>query len=226
MTLTRQHKAYLFALSAVLLWSTVATAFKISLRYLDVFQLLLVASVTATLCLLLVVLVTGRLPLLSSTGKRDYLRLACLGVLNPFCYYLVLFRAYDLLPAQVAQALNYTWAITLMLLSVPILKHRITRFDCIATVTCYAGVVVICFSGGQFPGGELKYGGYPACAGQYAYLGVLLAAQDKRPYRPRTRLVRQLPVQHPVYRGGLLVRLRPVFPWDERHPGRGLRGAV
>ena len=154
--MTNQHKACLFALSAVLLWSTVATAFKISLRYLDVFQLLLVASVTATLCLLLVVLVTGRIKILANLGKRDYLRLAGLGILNPFCYYLVLFTAYDLLPAQVAQALNYTWAITLMLLSVPVLKHRITRFDCIATLTCYSGVLVICFSGGQFPAGELS----------------------------------------------------------------------
>ena len=156
MSPTNQHKAYLFALSAVLLWSTVATAFKISLGYLDVFQLLLVASVTATLCLLLVVLVTGRMKFLADVGARDYLRLAGLGILNPFCYYLVLFRAYDLLPAQVAQALNYTWAITLMLLSVPVLKHRITRFDCMATVTCYSGVLVICFSGGQFPAGELS----------------------------------------------------------------------
>ncbi|MCY3751942.1 MAG: DMT family transporter [Gammaproteobacteria bacterium] len=154
--MTNQHKAYLFALSAVLLWSTVATAFKISLRYLDVFQLLLVASATGTLCLLLVVVLTGRLKIPASLGKRDYLRLACLGVLNPFCYYLVLFRAYDLLPAQVAQALNYTWAITLMLLSVPILKHRLTRFDCMATVICYSGVLVICFSGSRFPEGELS----------------------------------------------------------------------
>lgn len=156
MAITSQHKAYLFALSAVLLWSTVAAAFKISLRYLDVFQLLLVASVAATLCLLLVVLVTGRVKFLVDLQTRDYFRLACLGILNPFCYYLVLFRAYDLLPAQVAQALNYTWAITLMLLSVPILKHRITRFDCMATVICYSGVLVICFSGGRFPEGELS----------------------------------------------------------------------
>ena len=159
MALTRQHKAYLFALSAVLLWSTVATAFKISLRYLDVFQLLLVASVTATLCLLLVVLVTGRIKILGSLEKPDYLRLAGLGVLNPFCYYLVLFKAYDLLPAQVALALNYTWAITLMLLSVPILKHRITRSDYGATVICYSGVLVICFSGEKFPAGELSTAG-------------------------------------------------------------------
>ena len=165
MTLTRQHKAYLFALSAVLLWSTVATAFKISLRYLDVFQLLLVASVTATLCLLVIVLATGRITMLAHTGTQDYLRLASLGILNPFCYYLVLFKAYDLLPAQVAQALNYTWAITLMLLSVPILKHRITRFDYGATVICYSGVMVICFSGGQFPAGELSTAGISLALG-------------------------------------------------------------
>ena len=156
MALTSQHKAYLFALSAVLLWSTVATAFEISLRYLDVFQLLLVAGVTATLCLLIIVIATGRMPLLLRTSGRAYLRLAYLGILNPFCYYLVLFRAYDLLPAQVAQALNYTWAITLMLLSVPLLEHRITRSDYGATAICYSGVVVICFSGGQFPAGELS----------------------------------------------------------------------
>ena len=183
-TLTRQHKAYLFALGAVLLWSTVATAFKISLRYLDVFQLLLVASVTATLCLFLVVLLTGRLPLLVHTSKRDYLRLACLGILNPFCYYLVLFRAYDLLPAQVAQALNYTWAITLMLLSVPILKHRITRFDCIATVICYSGVVVICFSGGQFPGGELSTAGILLALGSTIIWAFYWLLKTKDPIDP------------------------------------------
>ena len=154
--MANQHKAYLFALSAVLLWSTVATAFKISLRYLDVYQLLLVASVTATLCLLAVVMATGRLAVVLKTGMGDFLRLACLGILNPFCYYLMLFRAYDLLPAQVAQALNYSWAITLTLLSVPILKHRLTRFDCMATVICYSGVLVICFRGGRFPQGELS----------------------------------------------------------------------
>ena len=156
LTLTNQHKAYLCALSAVLLWSTVATAFKIALRYLDVYQLLLIASVTATLCLLAVVLATGRLATALTMEPGDYLRLACLGVLNPFCYYLILFRAYDLLPAQVAQALNYTWAITLMLLSVPLLKHRITRFDCMATVISYSGVLIICFSGGRLPQGELS----------------------------------------------------------------------
>ena len=39
-----QRKAYLYGLVTVLLWSTVASAFKLSLRHLDVAQLLLYAS--------------------------------------------------------------------------------------------------------------------------------------------------------------------------------------
>ncbi len=184
MALTRQHKAYLFALSAVLLWSTVATAFKVSLRYLDVFQLLLVASVTATLCLFIIVLATGRTPLLLRTGRRDYLRLAYLGILNPFCYYLVLFKAYDLLPAQVALALNYTWAITLMLLSVPLLKHRITRSDYGATVICYSGVLVICFSGAQLPAGDLSSAGILLALGSTIIWAFYWLLKTKDPIDP------------------------------------------
>ena len=66
-----------------------------------------------------------------------------LGFLNPFLYYLVLFKAYDLLPAQEAQPLNYTWAITLALLSIPLLKQKIGLRDFTAAFVSYSGVVVI-----------------------------------------------------------------------------------
>ncbi len=49
---SNDRRALLYALSAVVFWSTVATAFKIALRYLDVFQLLLVASTTSAVLLL------------------------------------------------------------------------------------------------------------------------------------------------------------------------------
>ncbi len=154
--MNRQTQAYIYAISTVLLWSTVATAFKITLRYLDVWQLLFVSSLTATLCLLLVLLILGKYPLLYKLKQKTLVRLLGFGLLNPFCYYLILFKAYDLLPAQVAQALNYTWAITLMLLSIPVLKQKVTRHDWTATVICYAGVVVICLGANQFPAGNLS----------------------------------------------------------------------
>lgn len=163
--LDSQARAYLFAGMTVLLWSTIASAFKISLRYLDNFQLLFVSVITATLCLLAILLSQNRLQTIRKLAFRDHVRLLLLGLLNPFLYYLVLFEAYDLLPAQVAQSLNYTWAITLMFLSIPILGHRVSRHDIAATAICYSGVLLICLGGSRFPEGNLSVVGIALALG-------------------------------------------------------------
>jgi len=138
-----QRKALAYGLVTVLLWSTVASAFKLSLRRLDPAQLLLWSSLVSTLVMLAALTLQGRLELLRSYGRREWLRALGFGLLNPFVYYLVLFAAYDLLPAQEAQPLNYTWAITLTLLSVPILGQRLSWRDLTATLVCWGGVLVI-----------------------------------------------------------------------------------
>jgi len=138
-----QSKAYLFGIGAVLLWSTVASAFKISLRYLEPAQLLLYSGVVSTLTLAAILFLQGRMRLIFSYSGREYLHSLAMGFLNPFLYYVILFKAYDLLPAQEAQPLNYTWAITLGLLSVPLLKQKLTLMDILATLVSYSGVVVI-----------------------------------------------------------------------------------
>ncbi len=139
----QQSQAVVLALATVSLWSTVATAFKLSLRYLPVSQLLFLSGIVSVAALALLLAVQGKLRLLLRLSRRDLARSALLGFLNPFAYYLVLFTAYDLLPAQEAQPLNYTWAITLSLLSVPLLGHRLTRADCLALAVSYLGVYVI-----------------------------------------------------------------------------------
>ena len=141
--MANQKKAYIYGLVTVLLWSTVATAFKLTLAHLDHIQLLLYAMLTSTLVLTLVLKAQGRLGLLFSFTPRQYLVSAGFGFLNPFLYYLILFKAYDLLPAQEAQPLNYTWAVALALLSIPLLGQKMRFTDFAATSICYAGVVVI-----------------------------------------------------------------------------------
>ena len=100
------RRALAFGLLAVLLWSTVATAFKLALRQLDVLQLVAYASVFSAAALCLVVWWQGKFPLL-----RQYLGdtpwfFAVMGLINPVIYYLILLRAYELLPAQQAQAIH------------------------------------------------------------------------------------------------------------------------
>ncbi|MGO9146843.1 MAG: DMT family transporter [Desulfomonilia bacterium] len=142
-----QQKAYLYGLLTVLLWSTVASAFKISLQFLKPIQLLFYASVVSIFILSLILLVQGNSSIILSYSRGQYLRSLKLGFLNPFLYYLILFKAYDLLPAQVAQPLNYTWALTLTFLSIPLLKQKIGMRDITAGVICYCGVVVISSKG-------------------------------------------------------------------------------
>lgn len=145
-----QRQAYLYGLAAVLLWSTMASAFKLSLRYLTPAELLLHAVFISSIVLFLLLVVQGKLGLLKGLSWRDLRPSLSLGLLNPVLYYLVLLKAYDLLPAQQAQPLNYTWAITLSLLSIPLLGQKISRRELVAVVISYLGVVVISTRGDLF----------------------------------------------------------------------------
>lgn len=140
----RRHRlAYVYAAAAVVFWGTAATAFKISLRHAGVMPLLLFASLTSTGVFYLDLLVTKRLSLLRAFTAKDYLWSAGLGFLNPFLYYVVIFKAYSLLPAQEAQPINFVWPLTLVLLSIPILRQRIKLASILAILISFLGVIVI-----------------------------------------------------------------------------------
>lgn len=146
----KQKQAYSYALITVLLWSTVASAFKISLRFFNIFQLLLYSSATSVIVLLLILQIQKKVKLLREYSKKDYLNSALLGFLNPFIYYIVLFKAYSLLPAQEAQTLNLTWVLMISLLSKILLKQKI-RYKSIGTILIsFIGVLIISTHGNIF----------------------------------------------------------------------------
>lgn len=142
-----QKKAIFFALLAVLMWSTVASAFKLTLQYFSAIQMLLIASLTTILSLTVICYFQGKLSLLKTYFLERPLYYLTLGLLNPFLYYLILFAAYDLLPAQQAQSLNYTWAITLSLLAVPLLGQKLYKKDILAILLAYSGALIIATKG-------------------------------------------------------------------------------
>lgn len=145
--LNSDRRALYYGLCAVLLWSTVATAFKLALRELDVWQLVAWSVCFSCLALFAILWRQGRLALLPRYARETPVYFLLMGLVNPVAYYLVLLRAYDLLPAQQAQAINYTWAITLALLAVPLLGHRLNRRDALALLLGYGGVLVIATRG-------------------------------------------------------------------------------
>jgi len=141
------RRAVKMGLGAVMLWSTVATAFSLSLDYLTPLQLLTLAAVVSW-CFFAVRLSSPErrqaLWAASSTARATGL---LVGWLNPGLYYLVLFAAYDQLPAQEAMAINYSWGITLALLAAPLLRQRLSSGALRAACISYSGIVVIATRG-------------------------------------------------------------------------------
>lgn len=142
--------AYKYALIAVFFWSTVATAFKIALQYLTPYELVLYATFSSTIALLIVIAYQKKIREVKEYIKSDFKKVLLLGSINPFLYYIVLFQAYDMLPAQEAQAINYSWALMLAFLSVIFLKQKLTISDIIAGIICYLGVLIISTRGDLF----------------------------------------------------------------------------
>lgn len=106
-------------------------------------QLMFYAVIVSTVALFVILKIQNKTALIKSMTVKDMLKTGLPGILNPYLYYITLFKAYDLLPAQEAQPLNYTWAITLSLLSIPFLGQKMTLRELLAILTSYAGVVVI-----------------------------------------------------------------------------------
>jgi drug/metabolite transporter (DMT)-like permease len=146
----KQKLSFIYASLVVLFWSTIPTAFKLTLKHIDVLPLLFYTSFVSTVIFFLFLLFSKKLHLLKSFTQRDYLNSALLGFLNPFLYYCVIFKSYTLLPAQQAQPLNFVWPITLVLLSIPLLKQKIRAMDIVAILISFFGVFIISTRGDIF----------------------------------------------------------------------------
>ena len=154
--MTSNNKSILLASVAVLSWSTVATAFKVALSYLTHFEMLLVASFTSLAIFAVVLTVQRRWGAVKALPRRTWGYFALLGLLNPVAYYLVLFKSYDLLPAQVAQPVNYFWPIFLLVLLALFAKQRIPAKKYVGMFISLGGLVLISAGGGQMGNLEIS----------------------------------------------------------------------
>jgi drug/metabolite transporter (DMT)-like permease len=141
------QRALIYALTAVGLWSTMATAFKWALEFNTPMALITLAA-TVSWCFF-GVRVIGASSLNSMRKMKSALVLRCLllGLLNPAFYYWILFTAYDLLPAQDAMAINYTWGLTLPLVASLFSRTLPTKYETGLALLSYLGILVIATNG-------------------------------------------------------------------------------
>ena len=142
-----KSKSLLFTLLAVLFWSTVATAFKLTLQGINSAQLLFYSSITSLIVLYVFASLNSSKILTQIFTKQQLKRNMLLGLINPFVYYLILFKAYSILPAQEAQPINLTWPLIISILSVIFLKQKLSVKTIIGLLISFSGVVVIATRG-------------------------------------------------------------------------------
>ncbi len=153
-----QTRAMILGSFVVLFWATVATAFKIALAEIGYIQLLLIASLTATFACFAELIRTKKIKLLISyfRGGNSLIKGAYQGLLNPFFYYLVLFKAYSLLPAQIAQPLNYSWQIVLILMMAIFFKQKLKVVQILGVLVSFAGILLLSANNSADSSGSLS----------------------------------------------------------------------
>lgn len=180
--MSRSKLSYIYALLAVLFWATVPTAFKISLGEMQILPMLTIASVASAAALLMIIALTKKSGLIFRTTGRELIGSAILGLINPFIYYIILLKAYQLLPAQVAQPLNMIWPIILVFLSVPLLHQKIESKSFIALFISFIGVYIISSQGNIFSPGKSDIRGVLLATGSSVFWAFyfILNVRDKR----------------------------------------------
>jgi len=180
--MNKTRQSYIYAGLAIFFWSTIPTAFKISLGELAILPVLTIASITSTLALFLIILSERKEGYIRKSSPGDLISSALLGLINPFLYYIILLKAYQLLPAQVAQPLNMIWPIILVFLSVPILKQRIGKKSFVALFISFIGVYIISSQGNLFNPGHADLLGVFLATGSSVFWAFyfILNVKDKR----------------------------------------------
>lgn len=135
-----KKKTYILGITVVILWSTAASAFKISLRHLNYLQLLFYSILFSDIFFFFLITLTKETKEMNI--KKNFNSIF-LGFLNPFIYYLILFKSYSILKGQEALCLNYTWPIWIVIFSSLFLKTKISFINVFAILLSYFGVFII-----------------------------------------------------------------------------------
>ena len=139
--------AYVFVLSASVLWGSTAAVAKLLLANLTGLQVLFFNILFAFLGLLAVVLFQKKTAIIRSYTKSDYLTFAWMGLLGIFLYTFFLFGALERLSAQEAFIINYLWPVMAVLFAVVILKEKATPRKALGIVCSFVGVAIVVTKG-------------------------------------------------------------------------------
>ena len=142
MNLTQTQKGVIYLVLCIVLWSLIGTVAKFSKSGLDHYQYLFYSSIISFLSLFVVAFVSKSLKEILSYSKLVLLFLFFLGFLD-FMFYLLLYFGYYYATSLEVLVIQYTWPIFILILSIFILKEKVTKKSFLAMFLGFFGVFLV-----------------------------------------------------------------------------------
>ncbi len=139
--------SYIYVSLSVLLWASTAAVAKLLLQDISNIQLTFYSFIFSILGLLTIVIAQGKLRLLKEYKAKDFVRMAYMGTLGCYLYYIFLFGAIMYAPAQEAFIVNYMWPMMVVIFAILILKEKLTLKKLLGLILSFIGVYVVATKG-------------------------------------------------------------------------------
>ncbi len=151
-------KNYIYAIIAVLIWSTMAAMVKKVLYDIPNLEALSISSFFAFIFLLIINLKNGVLKEMKKYSVKDYGIMSGLGFVGLFLYSALYYYGLAKLTSQEACILNYLWPIMLVVFSCIILKEKLTLTKGIAMLCSFVGILILSLGNGSFSAENTTFG--------------------------------------------------------------------
>ena len=174
-------KNYIYAITAVLIWSTVASVIKTMAADIPNLEALSISSFFAFLFLLIVNIKNGLIREMRTYSARDYGIMGGLGFIGLFMYSALYYYGISVLSSQEACILNYLWPMMLVVFSCIILKEKMTFMKGIAMACSFFGIVILSLGGGSSATGNAA-SGIISCVIAAACYGLFSVLNKKADY--------------------------------------------
>jgi len=149
MKLSSKAKAVIFALICVFLWALIPVVAKIGQSGLDNHQFLFWSSLVSFLTFLIIIGSKKQLNTVRKLIAKNWIHAASLGLLGTYLYYILLYFGYANAKGIEVLVIQYSWPIFVVILSVIILKEKLTLFRVLSILLGFLGVFLV-LSKGKF----------------------------------------------------------------------------
>lgn len=145
--MTSKTKAIIYVLICVGLWALIPVVSKLGQVSLDNHQFLFWSSLVSFIAFVFTTIIVKQGKTFLTYKKEDWGKSIFLGFLGTYLYYILLYFGYARAQGLEVLVLQYSWPIFIVLLSIFILKEKLTVKRLIAVVLGFLGVFLVLTKG-------------------------------------------------------------------------------